>query len=114
MRGNGLENYNVLDFYVETYEEDISNEWQPNPMREILEDNIQERSGSNVICMGCPRNQRMRYQEVHPKVNDRQYIKHSKGHCNLPNFIGSHLPQNNDPKVYDFYCASILLLLKPW
>ncbi|KAG1852687.1 hypothetical protein F4604DRAFT_1511543, partial [Suillus subluteus] len=32
----------------------------------------------------------------------------------LPNFIGRYFPRQDDPDIYDFYCASMLLLLKPW
>ncbi|KAI5897421.1 uncharacterized protein SCHCODRAFT_02486841, partial [Schizophyllum commune H4-8] len=38
----------------------------------------------------------------------------SEGHNNLPNFVGGPLPRNDDPDQYDFYCASMLTLLKPW
>ncbi|KAG1858508.1 hypothetical protein F4604DRAFT_1493024, partial [Suillus subluteus] len=33
---------------------------------------------------------------------------------NLPNFIGSYFLRRDDPKVYPFYCACMLVLLKPW
>lgn len=36
------------------------------------------------------------------------------GHNNLPNFIGQYFPRRNDVETYDFYCASMLMLLKPW
>ncbi|KAG1830512.1 hypothetical protein EV424DRAFT_1273811, partial [Suillus variegatus] len=32
----------------------------------------------------------------------------------LPNFIGRYFPRQDDPEIYPFYCASMLLLLKPW
>ncbi|KAI6100727.1 hypothetical protein EDD16DRAFT_1496358, partial [Pisolithus croceorrhizus] len=32
----------------------------------------------------------------------------------LPNFIGRYFPSREDPDQYAFYCASMLLLLKPW
>jgi hypothetical protein len=36
------------------------------------------------------------------------------GHNNLPNFIGRFFPQRDEQETYSFYCASMLLLLKPW
>ncbi|KAG5634290.1 hypothetical protein H0H81_002524, partial [Sphagnurus paluster] len=32
----------------------------------------------------------------------------------MPQFIGQWFPRNNDPNVCELYCASILMLLKPW
>ncbi|KAJ7331384.1 hypothetical protein DFH08DRAFT_649678, partial [Mycena albidolilacea] len=32
----------------------------------------------------------------------------------LPNFIGSPFPRRDDPEIHDFYCAAMLVLLKPW
>ena len=32
----------------------------------------------------------------------------------LPNFIGKYFPHNNDPDIYHFYCACMLVLLWPW
>ena len=36
------------------------------------------------------------------------------GHNNLPNFIGQYFPPRDDPDQYPFYCASMLMLLRPW
>lgn len=36
------------------------------------------------------------------------------GHNTLPNFIGRYFPRSDDPDIYPFYCASMLMLLKPW
>ncbi|KAI5981221.1 hypothetical protein EDD15DRAFT_2380050 [Pisolithus albus] len=42
-------------------------------------------------------------------------IVRRQGHNTLPNFVGlSYFPRNDDPENRTFYCASILLLLKPW
>ncbi|KAF8529413.1 hypothetical protein JB92DRAFT_2633518, partial [Gautieria morchelliformis] len=32
----------------------------------------------------------------------------------LPNIIGRYFPRRDDAEVEDFYCASMLALLKPW
>jgi PIF1-like helicase len=36
------------------------------------------------------------------------------GHNNLPNIIGRFFPRRDERETYPFYCASMLLLLKPW
>ncbi|KIL55264.1 hypothetical protein M378DRAFT_59934, partial [Amanita muscaria Koide BX008] len=32
----------------------------------------------------------------------------------LPNFVGQFFPRRDDPAIYPFYCACMLILLKPW
>src|ERR1700721_1880275 len=36
------------------------------------------------------------------------------GHNNLPNIIGRWFPRRDERESHSFYCASMLLLLKPW
>ncbi|KAJ7187074.1 hypothetical protein C8R46DRAFT_810295, partial [Mycena filopes] len=37
-----------------------------------------------------------------------------RGHNTLPNFIGYQFPRRDDAETRDFYCACMLVLLKPW
>ncbi|KAM6492479.1 hypothetical protein JOM56_012203, partial [Amanita muscaria] len=32
----------------------------------------------------------------------------------LPNIVGCYFPRRDDPTIYQFYCACMLMLLKPW
>ncbi|KIL56470.1 hypothetical protein M378DRAFT_47378, partial [Amanita muscaria Koide BX008] len=32
----------------------------------------------------------------------------------LPNIVGRYFPRRDDPLIYPFYCACMLMLLKPW
>ncbi|KIL62903.1 hypothetical protein M378DRAFT_50404, partial [Amanita muscaria Koide BX008] len=32
----------------------------------------------------------------------------------LPNFVGQFFPRRDDPAIYPFYCACMLMLLIPW
>ncbi|KAM6499892.1 hypothetical protein JOM56_005400, partial [Amanita muscaria] len=32
----------------------------------------------------------------------------------LPNIVGRYFPRRDDPTIYPFYCACMLILLKPW
>jgi len=54
------------------------------------------------------------YLPTHPKAKQKQRIIQAQGHNNLPNFIGHYFPQRDDPYKHTFYCASMLMLLKPW
>jgi hypothetical protein len=63
---------------------------------------------------GRRKNPRVRYLEKHPLFKSKQRVVRSSGHTNLPNFIGPYFPRRDDPEVYQFYCACMLVLLKPW
>ena len=103
-RGVGLEDYSVLDFFVETYETEIT---KTDRMEELFDDDAKRGPGR-------PRNPRVRYLTSHPKSGTVHRVIRSPGHRNLPNFLGRWFPRNDDDAIYNFYCASMLLLLKPW
>ena len=103
-RGVELEDYSVLEFFVETYETEIT-----KADREV--DLFQEDAHHGP---GRPRNTRVRYLTSHPKSGSVHRVIRSPGHRNLPNFLGKWFPRNDDKEIYDFYCASMLTLLKPW
>src|SRR6266446_8177011 len=63
---------------------------------------------------GRKRNMRIPYLPTHPKHKQTQHVVRTTGHNNLPNFIGRYFPQRDDPDSRSLYCASMLLLLKPW
>ena len=103
-RGSELQDYNLLDFFVDTYETEITKL-----------DREKELSAEDVYRgPGRPRNTRVRYLSTHPKAASFHRIIRSRGHRNLPNFIGHWFPRNDDPEVSDYHAASMLLLLKPW
>jgi len=104
-RGEELEHYNLLQYFVDTYETDIDNK---------DEDESEDEDGEINRHPGRPRHERVRYLPVHPKYEQKHRVLCSKGHRNLPNFIGRYFPRRDYPELYNFYCASMLLLLKPW
>ncbi|GJJ10016.1 hypothetical protein Clacol_004242 [Clathrus columnatus] len=108
-RGHELENYSVLDFFVDTYEGIGSTKSKNNNMV-VVEDTI----GEDRPLRGRPQNERIRYMDAHPKANDKCRVLRSKSHRNLPNLVGSHLPRKDDASLHEFYCASVMVLLKPW
>lgn len=103
-RGTELEESNILDFFVDTYEVEVT---KADREAEFFDE--EARRGP-----GRPHHTRVRYLNSHPKSRSIQRIIRAKGHRNLPNFLGRWLPRNDDEKTYDFYCACMLMLLKPW
>ena len=61
---------------------------------------------------GRPPNVRVPYQISHPSSKKRCRIIRSSNHRHVANFVGSWFP--NDTNDLDVYCATMLMLLKPW
>jgi len=92
-RGDQLANFNVLEFSLNTYDGDEL----PNS------DNTR----------GRPPNDRVSYLD-NTGHGKRCRIIRTDGHESMPNVIGTWFPRNDVPKFYDFYCACMLALLRPW
>ena len=103
-RGTELQEYNLVDFFTDTYEVEIT---RADRAAELVSEDIHRGPGR-------PRNTRVRYLTTHPKSATVHRIIRSAGHRNLPNFLGRWFPRSDDTEIYDFYCACMLLLLKPW
>jgi hypothetical protein len=99
LRGTELSSLNVLNYFVDTYETSI-------PHNVTVPATPSSR--------GRPPHARVPYLPGHPKHGSRQRVIRPSGHRNLPNFIGRYFPRRDDPDVHDLYCASVLMLLKPW
>ena len=97
---------NVIDFFMNTYEEDIESS-------NSLHDKSCDHANTNAH-QGHRHNERVSYLCSHPKCDVKQQVIQSEGHNNLPNFIGHYFPNRDDEDVCDFYHVSILMLLKPW
>jgi len=108
-RGDGLEDYNVLDFITETYDEKI-----PPTRRKRSGNDANIDRDTNHSSRGRPANNRIPYKPNHPKHANVQRVVRGTGHNTLPNIIGKYLPRNDDRETYPFYCASMLMLLQPW
>lgn len=81
-RGVELEDYSVLDFFMDTYETEIT-----KADREAESFNEDARRGP-----GRPRNTRVWYLTGHPKSATVHRVIRSPGHRNLPNFLGRWFP----------------------
>lgn len=93
LRGDGFASFNVIDYFVDTYEAKY----------------VPGSSGT-----GRPSNKRTQYRDPHPRRDLKSRTRRGAGHNNLPNFIGQYFPRRDDVDVREFYCASMLVLLKPW
>lgn len=99
-RGDALQSTNFLDYFLNTYEGEMV-EMNDN------QDNNQNQRGSRS-------SERIPYKPAAGKPRNLCRIIRRKGHETLPLFVGPWFPRNNDPSVRELYCASMLLLLKPW
>ena len=54
------------------------------------------------------------YKAPHSRRESRVRVIRQEGHNTRPNIVGPMLPRNDDPERRSFYCASVLMLLKPW
>ncbi|EMD31577.1 hypothetical protein CERSUDRAFT_78030 [Gelatoporia subvermispora B] len=109
LRGEQLEGLNVFSYFVDTYEEDSC---KRTKSVEVPSDNSDLTDQHRHP--GRPRNQRVAYLADHPCSKTKQRVIRTAGHNNLPNFVGGQFPRSDDPEISHFYCASMLLLLKPW
>jgi hypothetical protein len=105
-RGEELADYNLVDFFVNTYEVDIGKHAEPEPDSEDIGDSRRR--------PGRPKGVRVKYLTSHEAHNKKQRVIRSRGHNTFPNFIGSSFPRRDDPEIREFYCACMLMLLKPW
>ena len=106
MRGQSLENYNVLDYFVETYEEDIHTSKRHGSA---------DSDATAIELRGRPSQPRVTYSQTHPRHDRKQRVIRADNHRTLPNIVGRWFPRR-DPALpqYPYYCASMLMLLKPW
>ncbi|KAF8803392.1 hypothetical protein BYT27DRAFT_7214713 [Phlegmacium glaucopus] len=105
-RGDEMINLNLLTFMVDTYDS----------KGEQIDDSPDSRHvGTNTgpSLRGRHFNQRVPYRPGFNKVGHSRIFR-TDGHETLPHLVGSWLPRNDRPRDRELYCASILILLKPW
>ncbi len=105
LRGAELEAYSVFQFFTDTYDTEV----KPSEREDVAQTTSDQQRRP-----GRPRNLRCRYIAGHPCQPTKQRILRSAGHRNLLNVVGRWFPRSDDPDGRDAYCASMLLLLKPW
>ncbi|RDB17027.1 hypothetical protein Hypma_002027 [Hypsizygus marmoreus] len=95
--GAALEEYNVLDFFLNTYD---------GPALVTAESPL-------TTSHRRPASQHIPY--LPDSERDHQCrVMHGTGHEMMLQFIGRWFPRNDKPETSEFYSASMLMLLKPW
>jgi hypothetical protein len=92
-RGPALANFSMLDFFLDTYDSDQTTAAE---------------SGK-----GRKPNNRVPYADGTGHKTRCRVIQ-SEGHETMPNFVSDWFPRNDVPELQQFYCASMLALLRPW
>ncbi|PSS37626.1 hypothetical protein PHLCEN_2v553 [Hermanssonia centrifuga] len=103
-RGQSLQDHNVLNLFVDTYEERI-----PKVLRHRAATDDAPAGGR-----GRQAHSRYPYLDTHPKFRQVRRVARSQFHRNLPDFVGPWPARSDDAENDEFYCASMLVLLKPW
>jgi hypothetical protein len=98
-RGPSLGHLNIISFFVDTYELEISEK-----------DKMPQKEGGP----GRKRHARHFYHSLHPKSGQLLRVSRQSGHNTLPNFIGYSFPREDDRETADYFFACMLMLLKPW
>lgn len=96
LRGKSLDHMNIVTFFSGTYDKKTN----------VIERNLD----------GLPNlhaNQ-VWYMPDHPRHQTHVRCICPVDHNTLPNFVGGSFPRNDNPDVYEYYCAAMLLLFKPW
>ncbi|KIK25270.1 hypothetical protein PISMIDRAFT_9649 [Pisolithus microcarpus 441] len=104
LRGDLLVDANIIDFFVGSYEMNVDHK----------ESSLSSKYDGDGKWRGRPRHDRIPYLALHPNSSCKQRVKRAAGHNNLPNFIGQCFPRRDVTDNYSFYCACMLMLLKPW
>lgn len=92
-RGSALDNMNLLDFFLNTYDGAMT---------------VPRMGGA-----GRPQSERVLYLEGTSHSNRCRVIRTDR-HETMPNFVGQWFPRNNVPELQDVYHISMLALLTPW
>ncbi len=113
LQGTALEDYNVQDFFTNTYKAPM-----PKPPMADTNDNRELSDSDNEPVHPARRgrspNMRSLYHAGHPHAMIKLRVVHTPLHWHIVNYVGRFFPSKDDPTTYPFYCASMLLLLKPW
>ncbi len=104
LRGEELASFSVFRFIRDSYDANVRGS---EPSKPAMHEDATRRPGR-------PRHQRARYLPAHPCARTKQRVLRASGHRCLVNVVGRWFVRCDDPDVRDTYCASMLLLLKPW
>jgi hypothetical protein len=103
-RGEALEGECYLKVFLDTYDAPFVPETDAARVEE---------NGQRTSLRQRPRHERIPYLPTYGN-SKRCRVRRAANHETLPRFIGRWFPRSNDATTKELYCASMLLLLKPW
>lgn len=118
-RGIECEHMNMIEFAKDTYEMYMSKEDKKafTEGKHPDNDQLDDRDHPEVRAArkrGRPRSERSRYLEGHTRRNHMIRVLRPDRHKMLLSIVGPYFPNAKDTRNYEFYCASMITLLKPW
>ncbi|KAG9124525.1 hypothetical protein FRC07_011299, partial [Ceratobasidium sp. 392] len=117
-RGTLASTYNVLDYFVDTYEEIASEKTRQREELQQVNDPSecfsQNESVAETHAPGRPIHMRIKYKSEHPRSMTHVRVIRPHDHNHMPNIIGPRFPRRSDPTQADIYAACVLVFLKPW
>ncbi|THG94190.1 hypothetical protein EW026_g7232 [Hermanssonia centrifuga] len=113
-RGRDLEELNVYELFADTYEAAIPQREPAPQMTPVPSDSASDDEPQHPHVRGRRSHVRSKYVHGHPHASKKHRVVRSPLHRNIINFVGRYFPSRDDPTTYPFYCASMLVLLKPW
>ncbi|KAG8917647.1 hypothetical protein FRC01_002313, partial [Tulasnella sp. 417] len=96
LRGDGIPDLGLFFFLLRTYE-------TRKEERDDVSANLHGNQG-----------ERHRYQSQHPRADTHIRVGRNPDREVMPEFIGPWFPRRDDPTTRNLYCASMLMLFKPW
>ena len=109
--GEALADWNIIEYFINSYEANI--DLKSKTINNQLDDEELDLDRAPRQ-RGWPHQECVQYLPSHPKSKQKHHIICTEGHNNLPNFFGHYFSHCDDPEQYSFYCAFMLMLLKPW
>ncbi|KAF9470258.1 hypothetical protein BDN70DRAFT_902252, partial [Pholiota conissans] len=101
-RGVALEHMNLYEFIIETYEFTLTSK-----------DIINNQTVAETAGAGRQRSIRIPYMEEALKPKRCRIIR-APGHDTVPRIVGKWFSRNDEPAYHELYCASMMMMFKPW
>lgn len=118
-RGTECEDMNMLEFVKDTYETSMTKQDKKEliEFEQSIDDEDRDRTHPQDRISkrrGRPRHVRSMYLENHSSRYRVIRVIRPKHHKTLLAIAGQYFPNANDIRRRDYYCASMVTLLKPW
>ncbi|KAG8724803.1 hypothetical protein FRC09_013989 [Ceratobasidium sp. 395] len=117
-RGELASSYNVLDYFVNTYERLTNQGYQDSLTSQLLNEFPDSPQEDDPVpqssVSGRQPHKRVKYLASHPRSRTHTRVIRPATHNHAPNILGPRFPRRSDPTQAHIYAACILTFLKPW